>query len=529
MIGRRPLRIATLIVPSIVAAAITMRSNHEHLLHAAFPALVALWAMMAGALALRFVEPVRSGALDRRSRWHRLDVLTSTGTAMMWMGAGALVAGGLTGWASLSVIGILGLATVYLAATWTTLAAGGDVPWRHATITRSILPEVAIEGDPVREEIRLSGVKIPSGMNLFAIGRTTRHGCVTRYVVGSEGSGADVKLESDLGAARRGEHHAPALGLWLGDVLGLTRTPFVHRGEASFLVLPRLGPVDGVKQLLGQGGDDARSHPTHRLPTEGTFRIREYAAGDDTRRIHWVRSLQTNQLVVRLPDEIPPAEPMVRLILDNHLGGTESLTTRAPDELLDALVRVWLGIAKQLAETGTRVTLVTAAMHADAIAPGLRPPTGTPAGFPPIAAIERPMLPRSSREALRLGGRIAWQGTLPLAGLLARGATRQVVVSSRSQPLDTHTAADVSWVVVPDVAWTSREPQRPASAPVRLAFPSGTADNRFGHRAREVARIEAMWRDRIAFTPLRWTNWRSFSGSLVARPDQGRIALTVIP
>jgi hypothetical protein len=109
---------------------------------------------------------------------------------------------------------------------------------------------------------------------------------------------------------------------------------------------------------------------------------------------------------------------------------------------------------------------------------------------------------------------------------------KQIVVTSRSQPLDVD---DVSWVVVPDVAWTSREPARPVQAPVRLPFPAGSADNRLGHRAREVRRIETMWRDRIAFSQLSWTNWRSFSGSLVARPGQGReagagrIALTVIP
>jgi hypothetical protein len=81
--------------------------------------------------------------------------------------------------------------------------------------------------------------------------------------------------------------------------------------------------------------------PAVRMPTEGTFRIREYTPGDDTRRIHWVRSLQANQLVVRLPDEIPQAEPAVRLVLDNCLAGTESLSCIAQDELLDGLVRVW--------------------------------------------------------------------------------------------------------------------------------------------------------------------------------------------
>ncbi len=516
MNAQRLFRISTLVVPSLVAAGVMMRVNNDHLLHATAPALVALWVVMAGALAMRFVGARRDA--DAASRAEQLDVLTASGVSLMWMGATALVAGAVSGWASLSVVGVLGLGVSYLATTWTALAGGGQEPWRTATITRAILPAVAVEGDALREEVSLGNVKIPAGMRLFAIGRATRHGRVTRYAVGSEGSNAEVKLESDLGPATRGEHHAPPLALWLGDVLGLTRTPAVHRGEASFSVMPRPGTVDGIKNLLGRGADNATTVPTHRLPTEGTFRIREYQPGDDTRRIHWVRSLQTNQLVVRLPDEIPQAEPMVRLILDTHLAGTETLTCRAPDELLDVLVRVWLGIGKSLAESGTRVTLVTAARS-----------SGTTDGA--MAVIERPMLPRGGREAAKLGARAVWQAAMPLPALLARSTTRQVVVTSRAQPIET--TGDVAWVVVPDVAWTSRELPLPASSSVKLPFPSGADDNSFGQRAAERRRIETMWRDRILFSQVMcWTQWRMFSGSLVARPSSsvdGRIALTVIP
>jgi uncharacterized protein (DUF58 family) len=373
------------------------------------------------------------------------------------------------------------------------------------------LPEVAIEGDALREEVRLSGVKIPSGMRLFASGRALRHGVVTRYAVGSEGSGSDIRLESELGPAPRGEHRVPPLTLWLGDVLGLARTPVAQRGEAMLTVLPRAGAVDGVKELLGHGGDDAISRPALQRPTEGTFRIREYAEGDDTRRIHWVRSLQANQLVVRLPDEIPPAEPVVRLILDNDLAGTEALSCRASDELLDALVRVWLGIGKALAETGTRVTLVAAAEKA-----------GT------VAAVERPMLARSPREALRLGARIAWQAALPLSTLLARSAVRQVVVSCRPRRLDA--SPDIVWVVVPEMAWTTPERWLPATSAAMLQFPTGTADNRPTRRRHERHAIEAAWRDRTMLRQLMcWPDWGVCSGGYIARPKQGRIALAVIP
>src|SRR2546430_2690144 len=165
---------------------------------------------------------------------------------------------------------------------------------------------------------------------------------------------------AELGRGPRGEHRVPPLALWLGDVFGLARGPIIHRGEAQLLVLPKPCQVDHVRDLLGPGGDAATSVPTQRMPTEGTFRIREYTTGDDTRRIHWVRSLQLDKLVVRLPDEIPPAEPKVRVVLDDHLWAAEWLTCLGTDQLLDGLVRVWLGIGKALAASGSRVTMVTA-------------------------------------------------------------------------------------------------------------------------------------------------------------------------
>lgn len=524
----RTLRIATLVLPSLIAALVTLRVRDERILYLAAPVLVVLWTVMAGALLRRVIEarteahPARSPEAEsaaepaepsvrRASGWDHLDVLTASGAAVMWSGAVALVASGITGWASLSVIGVLGLGTIYVTATWTSFVAGGDAPWQRATVTRSILPEIAVEGDPLREAVRLTGVKIPTGMRLFATGRAMRHGVVSRYALGAEGSGADVTLESELGPAQRGEHHAPALALWLGDVLGLTRTPFAYHGDARFTVLPRPGAVDGIARLLGAGGDDVRARPDQRLPTEGTFRIREYMAGDDTRRIHWVRSLQQNQLIVRLPDEVPPAEPAVRLVLDNALRGVEALTCRAPDELLDALVRVWLGVGKALTDAGSRVTLVTTADKGGVVVP-----------------VERPLSPRASRDSLRLGARVDWQPVHPLAALLAHTATRQIVVSSRPQRMPW--SSELLWIVVPEVAWTSVEPLYMTKSPVKLPFPSGTADNRRARRKRERKRIDQMEQDRALFSQvICWTDLTTFSGNYVARPEPTGTSLAVIP
>jgi uncharacterized protein (DUF58 family) len=511
----REARIATLLGAPAVAAIATLPARSARLLSTTAPVLGILWLIMAAALTARALQEERRQDLrptDLRPSWHQLDVLTATGSAVIWTSAGALIACGITGWASLSVLGVVGLGAVFLAATWTAIAAGGDAPWRRATVTRAIVPEIATEGDPLREQLHLTGVRIPAGMRLFATGRAMPDGPTTRYAIGADCSHADVRLASELGPAQRGEHAAPAMALWLGDVLGLTRTQPAELGEARCSVLPRPAAVDGVRALLGAGGDDAVALPTLRQPTEGTFRIRNYVPGDDARRIHWVRSLQTNRLVVRLADEVPQAEPTVRLILDNELWGTDTLACRQVRELLDALVRVWLGVARALTDTGTRVTLV-----------GIADRDGAP------AVIERPYVPHATRDALRLAGRITWQNALPLSSLVAVDApARQVVVSSRSRKLVA--ASPLTWIVVPEIAWTSSAPPLPTRSFARLPYPAGCADNRLGRRRLDRQRHRLLHNDHTILSQVMCrTELASFAGELIARPQRGRVALEVIP
>jgi uncharacterized protein (DUF58 family) len=508
----REARIATLLAAPAVAAIAMLPVRSARLLSTTAPVLAILWLIMAAALSARIAQEARRQdrtPTDLRPAWHQLDVLTATGSAVIWTSAAALITCGITGWASLSVLGVVGLGVVFVAATWTAIAAGGDAPWRRATVHRAIVPEIATEGDPLREQLHLTGVRIPAGMRLFATGRAMPDGATTRYAIGSDCSHADVRLTSELGPAQRGEHVAPAMALWLGDVLGLTRT---QPAEPRCSVLPRPAAVDGVRALLGAGGDDAIALPTQRQPTEGTFRIRHYVPGDDARRIHWVRSLQTNRLVVRLADEIPQAEPAVRLILDNELWGADALACRQVRELLDVLVRVWLGVARALTDGGTRVTLVA---------------IGDRDGAPSV--IERPFVPHASRDVLRLAGRLGWQTALTLSSLVAGDApVRQVVVSSRSRKLAA--ASPLTWIVVPEVAWTSTALPLPARSYIKLPYPAGCADNRLGRRNRDRQRHRLLHHDHTLLSQVMCrTELSSFAGELIARPQRGRVALEVIP
>lgn len=506
----RMVRIATLVVPPALTA-FAMHVDRLPLLHTVAPVLVMMWIVMIGALVMRYVEGLEHRGPYTTSHWEHVDVLTASGAALMWLSCAALFAARSSGWASLTVVGILGYGTMFVTIAWTAIAAGGLARWRAAQVTRTVIPEISIEGEDLVEELRLGNVSIPIGTRLFVTGRAMKHGAISRYTVGAESSRASLRLECAVGPALRGEHRAPPLRMWLGDVLGLTRTPDVMRGEAAFTVLPRPRAVDGAKALLGQGGDDALARPAHQMPTEGTFKIRSYVPGDDTRRIHWVRSAQQDQLVVRLPDEIPPAAPAVRVILDSDLVGVDALTTRAPADLLDGLVRVWIGVGRALAAQGTRVTLVTAIPHE--------------CGF---RAVERKLKTRAQRDDQRLGAQVVWQEALSLDALVGEKSARCVVVSSR--PRRIRRADVVSWVVVPESAWTAPEELSFPERGLTHAHPLGSPENRASRRKAEARRRDRQWQDRNVFSQIAcWTDWRGYSGHHIARPDADRIALAVIP
>jgi uncharacterized protein (DUF58 family) len=522
---KRVLGILPLVGPALFPGAViadTLLVNHQTRAPAHVVALV-----LAPLAVLALAVLALAGLASRRASRARPGVLTSTGHALAWSGAAAIVASTILGWASLAVVGLLGLGAVYAMVLWTAIAAGGDGWWARGEVQRRLVPEVATEGEPIGEEVRLVSVRVPAGCRLLAAGRVGESWPASRYAVSAEESGGEVLLESDLGPARRGEHHAPPLALWLEDIFGLCRTGAVHLGAASLVVLPRPGEVDGARQLLDEAGARDDAAPAQRLPSEGGLRLREYVPGDDARRIHWLRSLTARRLVVRQPDEAPRELPAVRLILDSFLPGADALACRAPAELLDQMVRVWLGVGEALARSGARVTLVAA----------VRREGGQ------VAVEERMLAPHATEEGLRLGARAAWQATLRVPSML-HGSGAEAVVSCRPQPQPDDARDGVRWIAVPARSFVAAESTFVApDPPLRLPYPAGSPENRLGRRLVERHRAEAVRRDRRLFDDLCWLGESAkpassgergsppgLRGHLVARPSRSsRIQLEAIP
>ncbi len=501
---KRVFRIATLVVPSAIAWCEAFADPRSTDLSDAVKfALGPLWLLLAAALVLRAIGAASNKKRDPSvSVLAQLDVLTSAGSALAWFSAFAIMGAVWLGWASLAVVGLLGTGLFHVVVLFTFLVVRGVDPMRGATISRRFSAERVTEGDDLVEELRFSGVRIPIGFRLFAEGRVGPRWPTTRHVLDASEAGGDVVLQCEVGPALRGEHDAEPTAVWLEDTFGLCRSLRVAVAPARLTVFPRVRDAQRIDPPLDKGDGPRAPRAATRMPTEGFFRLREYQQGDDVRRIHWVRSLAARELIVRLPDELPPDQPHVRLVLDTFFPEAKTLACDAPADLLDSLVEVWLSVGRSLAESGSRVTLVSA--------------------LPQGSAVIRTRIELKRRvlePALRFGAQVTWQDRMLVDELLTDDATLVVSRAALARPHVGRT----SWIaVVP--APVARDAKWPYSSGACMPYPMGTPDNRWSRRRRDAARVARARQDNALIVMHGVA--RSVPGSFLARDaNDGTIRL----
>lgn len=473
---KRTLRIATLVVPSWLAWYVAFSAPHPgELTRAVTFALGPLWVLLMAGLVFRtmavLVAPRRDLAKPAPVL-AQIDVLTSNGCALAWSSAFAIIGAVWLGWASLAVVGLLGTALFHIVVLLTFVAVRGTDPMRGASISRRFVPEVVTEGDAVVEELRFAGTRIPLGFRLFATGRVGARWATSRHVLDAAESDAEVVLESEIGPAVRGSHEAEPIAVWLQDTFGICQSIRVHVAFARLTVLPRLREAEKTAPLLDRGHGPRAPRTASRLPTEGNFRLREYQQGDDVRRIHWVRSLAAREMIVRLPDELPPDQPHVRLVLDTYFPEAPTLACDAPSEMLDSLVNVWLAVGRSLVESGARVTLVAAVPQGEG-----------------VAMARHDLRLRTPQGALRLGAQVSWQSRMTVDELLT---DEETYVVSRAVVTQPPANGKTRWIVVLPTVTT---PVWPFASGARFPFPTGSAENRWSHRRRVTNRLALARRD----------------------------------
>ena len=507
----RLFRIVSLVLPSwgawYFAFSVRHRSPLQDLVvHVLGP----MWILLAFAMLLRAGAIVTGGRVaGSPSFFEKIDILTSRGVALAWTSAVAIASAVQLGYPSLAVVGLLGTGLLHLVLLHAFYAHAGDDPMRLRSITRRFSPATVTEGANLVEELRIGSARIPIGFRLFVQGRIGPRWAECRHVATPAESGGELVLSSEVGPAVRGEHAPEPLAAWLEDGFGFTHSPRGAIGGPRLVVRPEEKVVTKTAPLLEQGIGPNEPKRAVRLPSEGLFGLREYQLGDDVRRIHWIRSLVSGEIVVRIPDEIPPDRPQVRLVLDTFFPGADTFDCDAPSEMLDALVRTWIAVGQSLAESGARVTMVCALGEGEGKG---------------LEVVHRDLSVRALAPILALGASAVWQDRIMVDSLLGDEATLVVARGMITPPPEN---PNVRWIlVVPELA----SPGAPFDSMFRVPFSAGSSENRWRvRRAVDKKRIAALVGHRRAVLAMRANVAAPPPGSFLATTKvDGAIALEAI-
>jgi hypothetical protein len=118
-----------------------------------------------------------------------------------------------------------------------------------------------------------------------------------------------------LVAKQRGLYEASGPTVQFSDRFGFARTEVSYPNRLELLVPPKPRGAPGRRpKSVGSGAESRRGRSLRR--NELLIESRPYHPGDDLRRLNWKALARTDELLVRIGEEIPPARKWIALICD---------------------------------------------------------------------------------------------------------------------------------------------------------------------------------------------------------------------
>ncbi|MGH9164338.1 MAG: DUF58 domain-containing protein [Acidimicrobiales bacterium] len=205
---------------------------------------------------------------------------------------------------------VLGLVELYmLAAGAAALLVGGLAYVRLARFslaaTRELHPARVHAGSSSRVELEVrntAGRRSPvvSARDPFGDGRRS-----ASFFIAPLGPGETARAAYRLPTERRGVFTLGPLELHLGDPFGVATSARIGAAAASLTVFPHVDPIEAPSLTQGHDPLAGADHSTVLAAGgEDFYALREYAQGDDLRRVHWKATARLDQLMIR-QDEMP--------------------------------------------------------------------------------------------------------------------------------------------------------------------------------------------------------------------------------
>ncbi|HET6449914.1 MAG TPA: DUF58 domain-containing protein [Spirochaetia bacterium] len=155
-------------------------------------------------------------------------------------------------------------------------------------------------------------------------------------------------------AARRGIYQGTALVVEAHDVLGLSAHRITVARKDTVVVFPEVVPARELTGLVEQS-DEAAPDSRRRRRSEELLEARKYYPGDDVRRLNWKVFAHTDELFLRIGEEVPPPESRILFVLDTTANPLVPHAAR--DSYLDSLVRSCASVMVHMVRRGLEVTL----------------------------------------------------------------------------------------------------------------------------------------------------------------------------
>lgn len=484
---------------------------------------------------------VVSAAVERHVR-----VLTHRGLGMAVAAFGMVMLALTAKWGQFGVLAVAGLGTMYLASTYATAISAFSVrdfddrvQKRRGGIRRMMSQPLVEAGDPLEERFVLERVPIPYFFRLHIDEELpSRLGGDTRFALDRSVSRASVTVSAPLPRTPRGVYRLGPASIWYEDILGLTRVFVATRAESTFRALPRQRPLTFDRKPKSLARAEGTLSVLSNLATEDHFKTRTYVHGDDRRRIHWKRSINAGELVIRVPEAVPFAPTRIRLLLDTHLPPAWRVSprtfepvrddsperARAPEPLedvLDLLVETWIALAHMLVRRHESVTIVCAVREGDR-----------------IVVREMPCKRGEERKWRAFGSDVAWQVDVAADALVANtpsgdGApTSSILVTAGLSGVLPTLGEGASVVVADGASVVAPAPAHPVSMLERVLaydYPVGAEDNAvdlrrlFAPKPRDPERVRRDLAQALAVTVDRAR--AAATSTLVVRRRGGALAL----
>jgi uncharacterized protein (DUF58 family) len=270
----------------------------------------------------------------------RSVTLTRRGWSLVGAAVGLVVGSFLLGTIEMLILGVAALALLVAVGWWLAVARAPQL-----AIQRRVKPDRLHVGSDGRIDLRVDNLGRRPSPLLVATDWFDEGRRAARFLVSPLQPGATARAAYRVPTRRRGRYRVGPLAISVSDAFGLARRELPSVADSEVLVRPRVydivAPVAVGSRIAGDSDLPAPRAMASDLGDE-FLTLREYALGDDLRRVHWRSTARTGELMIRQNEARWRSRAAVVLDVHPEAHDTESFerAVEAVASIVTRLVRL---------------------------------------------------------------------------------------------------------------------------------------------------------------------------------------------